>query len=539
MPNQNILIIMADQLTPFAVGCYGNPVAHTPNIDRLAQTGTVFDAAYSSSPLCAPARYAFMSGRFVSRCGGYDNAAYLPATTPTFAHYLRLAGYRTTLCGKMHFIGADQLHGFEERLTTDIYPADFGWVPDWTRADERIDLWYHNMSSVKQAGVAAITNQLAYDDEVGARARAAIYDYARGDDARPMCLVVGFIHPHDPYAARKKYWDLYDGVAIPPPTVGRLGDAQDAHGKRLEKVIALDETPVSDDEIITARRAYFANVSYVDAQVGALCDVLDECEMADNTTVIFTADHGDMLGERGLWFKMSFMEWSCRIPLVIGGGYGDGNGGDGNPGRRVASPVSQVDMLPTLMSIAGDDKNITARFAETDPLSGRSLLPLCSGDDDAVAISEYLAEGTAEPMLMIRRGDYKFIACASDADLLFDLKTDPNELRNLAADDAYINVMQQFHAAAKAHWNPTKIKREVIASQKRRRAVHAALATGRRQSWDYNPPRNAAEEFTRSHHDLTDFDTDSRYPRPPYRQPVPPGNGAGNSPPTELHDIIS
>ena len=517
----NILIVMADQLSALAVGCYGNAIVKTPNIDRLAAHGVVFDAAYSSSPLCAPARYAFMTGRHASLCGGYDNAAYMPATTPTFAHYLRALGYRTSLCGKMHFIGADQLHGFEQRLTTDIYPADFGWVPDWTRPAERIDLWYHNMSSVKQAGVAAITNQLAYDDEVGARAVTAIHDHARGTDARPLCLVVGFIHPHDPYAARRKYWDLYADVEIPLPTVGRLGDdAQDAHGKRLEKVIAVDAVDLSEREIINARRAYFANVSYIDAWLGKLQETLAECDMADDTTVVFTSDHGDMLGERGLWFKMSFMEWSNRIPMIIS-----------RPSRfprgRVKQPVAQVDVLPTLLDLACENTG-RDRPAEIDPLSGRSLVPLCDrgdrddggdGDDSGVAVSEYMAEGTGEPMLMIRRGRHKFICCPSDPDLLFDLEADPNELTNLADREDHEATVRAFRREADAHWDAAQVKQEVIASQKRRRAVHAALRIGHHHSWDFNPPRDAGEEYTRSHRDLTDFDTTSRYPRPPAFNP--------------------
>lgn len=513
--SDNILIVMADQLSALAVGCYGNATAKTPNIDRLAERGVVFDAAYSSSPLCAPARYAFMTGRHASLCGGYDNAAYLPATMPTFAHYLRASGYRTCLCGKMHFIGADQLHGFEQRLTTDIYPADFGWVPDWSKPAERIDLWYHNMSSVKQAGVAAITNQLAYDDEVGARAVAAIHDHARGADARPLCLVVGFIHPHDPYAARRKYWDLYAHTEIPLPAVGRLAaEQQDAHGRRLEKVIALDAVDISEREIINARRAYYANVSYIDEWLGKLQETLAECGMADDTTVLFTSDHGDMLGERGLWFKMSFMEWSNRIPMII-------SRPSRFPGGRVRQPVAQVDVLPTLLDIACENAGLE-RPDEIDPLSGRSLVPLCDGnhrDDPGVAVSEYLAEGTDEPMLMIRRDRYKFICCPSDPDLLFDLEADPNELTNLAGHKDHEATLRAFRREAAAHWDAVQVKQEVIASQKRRRAVHAALRIGRHHSWDYNPPRDAGEEYTRSHRDLTDFDTTSRYPRPPAFNP--------------------
>ena len=504
--NQNILIVMADQLTALALGCYGNNDVKSPHIDRLASEGVLFESAYSSSPLCTPARYAFMTGQNISQCGGYDNAAYMPATMPTFAHYLRLMGYKTCLSGKMHFVGADQLHGFEDRVTTDIYPADFGWIPDWTNPDERIDLWYHNMSSIKQAGIASITNQLAYDDEVGAQAMRYIYDHARSEDTRPMCLVTSFIHPHDPYATRQKYWDLYDDVDIALPTV-RRPDEQDAHNKRLEKVIALDAVDVSDEEIINARRAYYGNVSYVDEWLGRLRVTLDDCGMGDDTTIIFTSDHGDMLGEFGLWYKMSFREWSNRIPMIV-------HQPKRFEPRRVEQPVAQVDVLPTLVDIAHEGTG-EAKPDAIDPLHGRSLVPLCDGDasnDPNACVSEYLAEGTGAPMLMIRRGHYKYIACLTDPEQLFNLQEDPNELNNLASLPS--ETLEDFRAEAAEYWDAEAIKQTVINNQQRRRAVHAALRIGRYQGWDFNPVRNASEEYTRSHMDLTKFDITSRYPRP-------------------------
>ena len=365
MQGCNFLIIMADQLTPFALGCYGHPVVRSPHIDRLAESGALFEAAYCSSPLCTPARYAFMTGRYVSRYGGYDNAAYLPGNLPTFAHYLRAMGYRTALSGKMHFVGADQLHGFEERYTTDIYPADFGWVPDWTRPEERIDLWYHNMSSVKQAGVAEITNQLAYDDEVGAKALRALYDYARSPDERPFCLVASFIHPHDPYATRQEHWDRYEGLEIDLPRVARPdASGNDPHSLRLEKAIALDAVDISEDEIRQARRAYYGNVSYVDDWVGKLMATLEATGLRDNTVVLFVSDHGDNLGERGLWYKMSFREWSVRVPLIISAPHLFG-------ARRVPQAVSQADVLPTLTALAAKT-GAGAVPDPIDPLDGRS-----------------------------------------------------------------------------------------------------------------------------------------------------------------------
>jgi len=177
-PPPNILILMADQLTTRALSAYGNGVVRTPNLDRLAAQGVVFDSAYCNSPLCAPARYSLMTGQLPSTHGGFDNAAPLAPEAVTFGHYLRHAGYRTILAGKMHFIGPDQLHGFEERLTTDIYPADFTWTPDWEQPDVRPD-WYHNMGSVLEAGPCVRTNQLDYDDEVVYATRQKLFDLAR------------------------------------------------------------------------------------------------------------------------------------------------------------------------------------------------------------------------------------------------------------------------------------------------------------------------------------------------------------------------
>src|ERR1700728_2078615 len=160
----NIVIVMADQMAPAFLPIYGHPLVRTPNMQALARDGVGFDSAYCASPLCSPSRASFMSGLLPSRTRVYDNAAEFAADIPTFAHHLRRLGYRTVLSGKMHFCGPDQLHGFENRLTTDIYPADFGWTPDWDRPLDRPS-WYHNMSSVTQAGLCVCTNQLHVDGE--------------------------------------------------------------------------------------------------------------------------------------------------------------------------------------------------------------------------------------------------------------------------------------------------------------------------------------------------------------------------------------
>ena len=207
MRRPNILVVVVDQLAGTFLPDGPASFLHAPNLARLAERSARFAQTYTASPLCAPARASMMSGMLPSRTGVYDNAAEFASSIPTFAHHLRRAGYRVILSGKMHFVGPDQLHGFEERLTTDIYPADFGWTPDYRRPGERVDWWYHNLGSVAGAGVATITNQYEYDDEVAHFAAQKLYDLARGQDGRPWCLVASFTHPHDPYVARRRYWD--------------------------------------------------------------------------------------------------------------------------------------------------------------------------------------------------------------------------------------------------------------------------------------------------------------------------------------------
>jgi choline-sulfatase len=503
MDRPNILVVMYDQLTPTALGCYGNPVTHAPTIDRLAADGVVFDAAYTNSPLCTPARYCMMTGQLPSATGGYDNAAYLPSVIPTFAHYLRAGGYRTVLSGKMHFVGPDQLHGFEERRTTDIYPADFGWTPDWRAAGERIDWWYHNMDSVTGAGVAEVTNQLLFDDEVGHHAVRALHDLARADDGRPFCLVASFTHPHDPYVTRQRFWDRYADVEIPMPRV-TADDAgpDDPHTARLRAVSNQAAAMVTDEQVRRARRAYYGNISYVDEWTERLVSSLGTLGLADDTVVVLLADHGDLLGERGLWYKMSFFEGSARVPLVV-------HAPHRFAARRVATPVSLVDVLPTLVDLAGID------VAPVDPLAGTSVVPLCDGDvdDDRTVLGEYMAEGSVAPIVMIRRGDLKFVHCPADPDQLFDLAADPDELHDLAADHGHAATVAAFRAEVDQRWDLAAVTDDVRHSQARRRLVANALRTGRFTPWDHTPHRDASGEYMRNHLDLNDVERNARWPR--------------------------
>ena len=484
----NILIIMVDQLTGTLFPDGPAPFLHAPNLRRLAHHALRFQNCYTASPLCAPARAAVLSGQLPSRTRVYDNAAEFASDIPTYAHHLRRAGYYTALAGKMHFVGPDQLHGFEQRLTTDIHPADFGWTPDWRKPDEPIDRWTHDLGSIRNAGVAETTDQLEYDDDVAYQAVKKLYDLSRGADPRPWCLTVSFTHPHDPFVARRKYWDLYEGAPeLAPPESISYAD-QDPHTQRLLDACEWRRHDITPDQIRRARQGYFANISYIDDKIGDIFSVLESSHQ--EAVVVFLSDHGEMLGDRGLWFKMNFFEGAARVPLMIASP-------DLPPGL-VTDPVSTIDLAPTLAAIAGADMSEMMRWTD-----GIDLTPMARGARHPMVEMEYMAEGSIAPMICLREGAWKYTRCPTDPEQLFDLAADPDERHNLAPDPRAAPVLDYFRTAADARWDLTRLDADVRASQARRQVVHDALRNGAYYPWDHQPLRAASERYMRNHMDVT------------------------------------
>lgn len=283
------------------------------------------------------------------------------------------------------------------------------------------------MSSVFQAGPCVRTNQLDFDDETVYKATQYLYDHARQRTDQPFCLTVSMTHPHDPYAMTKDFWDLYEDVDIPLPTVPAGDhDQLDPHSQRVLKICDGFGKKIPEERIKAARRAYFAACSYVDAQVGHLLNTLENCGLADDTIVVFSGDHGDMLGERGLWYKMVWYENSARVPMVVHA-----------PGRynqkRVKENVSTMDLLPTFVDMSGG-----SLFHDL-PMDGVSLMPHLleeedkSGQKTNTVLGEYMGEATLAPTVMIRRGPWKFVYCPLDPPMLYNVEQDPTEVNNLAA----------------------------------------------------------------------------------------------------------
>ncbi len=484
----NVLLLMVDQQAASALSAYGGATARTPHVQALADRGAVFERAYCNFPVCAPSRCSMMTGQLATRIECYDNASEFRASVPTLAHYLRYLGYQTSLSGKMHFVGPDLLHGFEERLTPEIYSADFRTLPQWEGEDD--DFATDAAEALAQAGPVSRSVQMDYDEEVGFQAERKLFDLARSDDRRSFFLTVSFTHPHEPFLCRKEYWDLYSDREIPLPRVGRFAEADlDPYSLNLYRHYNLFSPEIDEERVRRARRAYYGSMSYVDDKIGRLLATLEETGQADDTVVILTSDHGEMLGERGMWFKKSFFEDAVRVPLILRG--------PGIEPGRVRENVSLVDLLPTLLDLADP----SGYLEPVRPLLGRSVIPLVDGtaaDWPDTVYGELTCEGVDEPVVMVKRRSWKYVRSASAPPLLFDLAEDPLELENLAGRPRSARVQSELGTLADAMWGDLDVLRDaIVTSQQSRLLVREALERGEVSSWDDRSHGAAGKRYLR------------------------------------------
>lgn len=502
----NILLIMCDQLSAFATSPYGNQDVLTPHLSELAQRGTVFERTYCNSPLCAPSRASMMTGQLASQIPVNDNSEELPASAATFVHHLRRGGYLTVLSGKMHFVGPDQLHGFEERLTTDIYPSDYMWTKYWPAQgdpprrvglpgdDEGDKIYQRQMSQmVKEAGLVPWNYQLEYDEEVHFRSLERLRQLARrrGETAeQPWLLCVSYTQPHDPYVSTHEYWDRYEGIDFAMPEEPPTG--HDTHRADIwtNSFHGLDHVKPTQHDTYRARRGYYAMTSYIDDKVGELIRELERLGQADNTLIVFTSDHGDQVGEHGMWHKRTVREWSARVPLIVAG-----------PrvaqGYRVTENVSLVDLYPTLGELAALE--MPHDFAQY--LDGHSLVPLMRDDDstswDNRVVIENNGEATIKPIRALVKGSLKLVYVKDHREQLFDLEKDPNEWFNVVDDPAYKQALNQLRSELLEDWDPEVTERQVLASQRHRMLLKEALYKGKYEPWDYQAHYEASGAWVR------------------------------------------
>ena len=493
MDRPNILMIMADQLAPQWL-----ELADTPHLDALAARGTTFNAAYCNSPICAPSRASMCTGRLVSNIGAYDNGADFPANTPTFMGLLSDSGYDTSLSGKMHFIGPDQHRGFQRRLTPEIYPSTHAWTPDWNESP--VPNPGTAVDQLDTAGLCTWNLQLDHDEEVSFRALEALRDQARlqqAPEANPFFLCASFTQPHEPFLTTQKQWDRYDHGLIPKQTApAQPFEDMHPYNQWLQVHHMVDDYPPSGESIRNARHAYLGMVSDFDDRVGALLSELDRLGLADNTVIVVTSDHGEMLGEHGMWFKRTFYEESARIPLLFAG--------PGVEKQRITTEVSLLDLFPTFLDLG-------AAEIETEH-DGRTLAPLLRGqsdpDRDPVLI-EYLSEGVCQPMRTAVKDRLKYVHVAEEKELLFDLRIDPNERVNLVSIPAHKERLETLRTFLHRDYDPATLREEVLASQQQRRKAHTENPD---PGWDVAPDFDPSEQYVRKQNAQV-TNTDRRFPR--------------------------
>jgi len=433
----NIVLIVSDEHNPQMTGCYGHKVVRTPHLDRLAAEGVTFERAYCNSPTCVCSRASMMTGRYVHEIGVFNHSNPLRSDIPTFANYLEAAGYETTLCGKMHFVGDwNQLHGFGYRLMGE--PEQ--WTEGWDKPKVRSEATRRGTNShVSDSGPGRPFFPVGFDMQVTELAERFLRAKVDQPSARPWLLVVGTIAPHFPLYAPKEYFDMYYPDNVEMPRVGYdPGQAEHPVIHQIRRWLRQEEG-ISDEVTRRSLAAYYGLVSFTDANVGRLIDVIDQSHLREDTIVIYTSDHGEMAGHLGLWQKFCFYEPSVRVPLIV-------RLPGGPKGRRLDEYVSLVDIAPTLCDVA--------QTLDPGNFSGVSLLPLINGqsspgagdDNGRIAFSEYHAHGIIGSAYMVAKGGLKYIYYPGYQPQLFDLSKDPDEIVNCAGDPAYDRHLEALHA---------------------------------------------------------------------------------------------
>ncbi len=454
MKQPNILIIMSDQHNPHIMGCAGDRVVRTPNIDKLAGQGVRFSHAYCGGPLCVPSRMTFLTGRNCSDINVFTNSGVLASDIPTFAHALGAAGYETVLCGRMHLSRDNPQHGFEKKLVGDVSTrwssraggSLFGDIPKGLNSQKRI--------SVEIAGPGRTSYQ-AFDRDVASAAVEFINN--RSGEKRPFCLVVGFVLPHNPLICPRELFDEY----FPQMDIPRMTDEEK---KKIHPAVqkwreAHGVDNLSNSQVRTARAAYYGLVTMVDSFVGEVTGTLEKKGLHQNTAVFYTSDHGEMAGEHEMWWKSNFYEGSAGVPLIAS------FPGTFLEGKICSHPVSLLDIAPTLLELGG--------AGSLPRITGKSIMHClkgsCGGKQEKDIFSELYDTEVETPVRMVVRWPWKLVYYHGyEQPLLFNLEKDPGEINDCGREDVYDIVKKELLAALKDGWDAEriiKLRKEEIENQ--------------------------------------------------------------------------
>lgn len=427
MEPTNLLIIMDDEHNKKIMGYNGHPVVKTPHLDQLAKRATIFDNAYSSSPICVPARAAFATGQYVNQNRCWDNAIAYDGKRPSWAHVLRERGHHVASIGKLHYTSEEIDSGFTEQIIPMHIEAGVGDLYGLIR--DPLPTRFQSADLARSIGPGESSyNQ--YDRDITKRTVEWLQTTGKQQHSKPWVLFSSFIAPHSPLIAPPEFYAMYDATRIELP---HKQVPYHPWIKAWNDCYGFDSYFENDDRRRIALASYFALCSFLDSNVGKILNALEETGLIHNTRIVFVSDHGDNLGSRSLWGKSTMYEESAGIPMLAAG--------PGVPvGRRSLTPVSHVDFFPSILQSVGASEVCPSN------LPGQSFFDIAQKDDDPnrTIFSEYHAAGGVSAAYMLRQGRYKYIHYTGFAPELFDLDNDPEEIHDLASQVAYAKVLQNF-----------------------------------------------------------------------------------------------
>jgi choline-sulfatase len=480
MKPRNILVIMSDEHNPKVLGHAGHPVIHTPNLDALAARGTAFSSCYTTSPVCIPARAGFACGKYIHQIGYWDNADAYDGATPSWHHLLRESGHRVASVGKLHFRLAGEDHGFsEEIIPMHIYQGK-GDLLGLIRDD--MPPRGNSKKMIAMAGPGESTYTF-YDKDICSRAQVWLREEAPKAKDKPWVLFVSFVAPHFPLTAPPEHYYRYWNRELPMPRLyAREERPKHPYIVDYSRNFNYDDYFESPEDVKKALAGYFGLVSYLDENVGKVLGALRDSGMADDTVVMYTSDHGDNLGSRGLWGKSTMYEEIAGVPMILAG--------PGVPsGKRIDTPVSHVDAFPTLMEIAGE--KMPGGFP------GVSLLSIADGaKPNRTVLSEYHGMGSSTGAFAVRVGKWKYVHYAKYGPQLFDLEADPDETTDLAESPAHAKVLEQCRTALYSVCDPQEVDRRARARQAELLALNGGReAVIKRGDFGFTPAPGTVADF--------------------------------------------
>lgn len=479
---QNLLILLSDEHNKRMLGVSGHSHVKTPNLDNLANEGVLFQNAYCNSPICVPSRAILATGRYNAEIGYWDNADPYDGKIPSWGHRAVEGNCDAVSIGKLHFLDDQAPTGFSEQINPLNVVGGVGDLLGLIRQELPVRKGAANMAKDVGSGETTYSN---YDKKIAEDATKWILNRKAGD--KPWVLFVSFVCPHFPLIAPPEFYDMYPENEVPWPLLYEEHQrSKHPYYEAMRKCMNYDDY-FDEEKVRKATSAYFGLCSFLDHNVGLVLDALQNSQFADNTNIIYTSDHGDALGMRGMWGKSTMFEESAGVPMIL-------KGPNLPKSKKIKTPVSLVDIFPTVV----DSLNLSPNSRDID-LPGKSLLKIAQETDDyeRVVLSEYHAAASPVGAFMLRKGKYKYVYFAEGYDpQLFNLEEDPYEQNDLFSNENFKDILNSFYDHLLKICDPEAVNKRAKKEQNDKILKHGGIeAIKQRGDFGYSPAPGQTPKF--------------------------------------------